>query len=298
MNKHRTKYYTERDSPFFRLRSKKKLAALLFSSKSKLTTLAQDENLYTEFTKPKKDGGVRVISAPREDLKRIQKRIAVLLQRIMPPEYLFAPVSGRSYVDNAARHLGSDCIHLLDIEDFFPNCSANKIIWFFHKRMQCSEDVASIIKGLVTKNESLPQGSPCSPILAFLSYIDMWQEIEEIVNRAHCTLSVYADDLTISGSVVPQATIWEIKKTLRKHGHHYSSEKERSRYLKPAEVTGVILRPDGRLASPNRQHRAIHELRRQLNECNSDRDVALMQAQLRGRQTQMDQVSSGNRHVE
>ena len=34
------------------------------------------------------------------------------------------------------------------------------------------------------------------------------------IQNAGCTLSVYADDLTISGETVPEAAIWEIKKVL------------------------------------------------------------------------------------
>ena len=242
----RDNIYEERDSPcFFRLISQKKLAKLLYISKPKLKMLAREENLYTQFQKKKKDGGVREISAPRSNLKSVQKQIAVLLQRITTPEYLFAPVSGRSYVDNATEHLGAESVRLLDIEDFYPSCTANKVIWFFNKRMQCSLDVSAILKGIVTRDGSLPQGSPCSPILAYFCYVDMWEEIAQIVKNERCTLSVYADDLTISGKTVPEAAIWEIKKNLRRHGHHYSVHKERRKHLKPAEITGVILRLDG-----------------------------------------------------
>ena len=294
MHKSSKNYHDERDSPFFRLRSQKKLADLLFVSKAKLQTLAREEGLYFVFSKSKSPGGVRKISAPRDDLKAVQKRIADLLQRIAPPDYLFAPVSGRSYVDNASVHEGSHSIRLLDIEDFFPSCTANKAIWFFHKRMQCSVDVATIIKGIVTREESLPQGSPCSPILAYLCYIDMWEEIAGIVDRADCTLSVYADDLTISGSTVPEASIWEIKTALRKHGHRYNAGKERSKRFKPAEITGVILRPDEGLHVPNRQHKALYDLRRHLTRKGSSRDIARLNAQLCGRESQMKQITSGN----
>jgi hypothetical protein len=112
--------YTEKDSPFFRLRTKKKLADLLFTSTAKLKAITQECGLYLAFQKPKKNGGgMRDIEAPRHDLKRLQKRIAELLQRIAPPDYLFAPVGGRSYVDNAGRHLGARAFRLLDLQDFF-----------------------------------------------------------------------------------------------------------------------------------------------------------------------------------
>ena len=224
MPKKPEKYHDERDSQFFRLRSRAKLAHLLFISQAKLQKLARKQDLYFQFKIPKSSGGSREISAPRDDLKAVQTRIADLLQRIAPPDYLFAPVAGRSYVDNAAAHLGACSVRLLDIEDFFPSCTANKVIWFFHKRMQCSPDVAAIIRGIVTHKYSLPQGSPCSPILAYLCYVDMWDEVSRIVENASCTLSVYADDLTISGETVPEAAIWETKKVLRRHGHRYKGQ--------------------------------------------------------------------------
>ena len=286
------KNYAERDSQFFRLKSRQRLAGLLFTGKHTLERIGRQEGLYHQFEKMKKDGGSRLISAPRQELKTIQKRIAILLQRIAPPEYLFAPVPGRSYVDNAAIHRGAECFRLLDIEDFFPNCTANKVIWFFHKRMECSSDVSAILRGLVTYNGSLPQGSPCSPILAYLCYVDMWEEINQIVSKAHCTLSVYADDITISGDLIPEKTIWEIKKVLRRNGHRHSTKKEQSK-LRTAEITGVILRPDG-LHAPNRQHKKLHELRIQQRRTNSVKGKVHLNEQLIGRQSQLGQISSKN----
>ena len=167
------------------------------------------------------------------------------------------------------------------------------MIWFFHKRMQCSPDVAAIIRGIVTRKNSLPQGSPCSPILAYLCYVDMWEEISRIVENAGCTLSVYADDLTISGETVPEAAVWEIKKVLRKHGHRYNTSKERSKRERPAEITGVILRSDG-LHAPNRLHRKLYEIRRELGEVSSHKHKATLETEARGREAQMNQVTSRN----
>lgn len=284
--------YELRDSPFFRLRSKEKLASLLFVSLEKLEKLANIESGYYDFQKPKKSGGVRNISAPIDPLKQVQKRIAVLLQRIAPPDYLFAPVAGRSYVDNAARHIGARSVRLLDIEDFFPSCSVTKAAWLFAQKMECSPDVAAILCKLVTYKGGLPQGSPASPILAYLCYLEMWSEIEQLVEGAGCKLSVYADDLTISGDVVPEKMVWEVKKTLFRHGHRYSREKERSRRGRPVEVTGVILRKDG-LAAPNRQHQRIHEIREQLRHATVEQAAGLKR-KLTGRLAQLGQIRAGN----
>lgn len=284
--------HSEKQSQFFKCRSKVKLASFLFCDLKKLKEFAE-KDYYHSFQKEKKSGGVRTICAPRNDLKRVQARIADLLQRIVPPDYLFAPVSGRSYIDNAAIHNGAKALRLLDIEDFFPNCTDNRVLWFFHKRMSCSIDIAYILKGIVTYQGALPQGSPCSPILAFLCYIDMWEQIEELVRAHDCSLSVYADDLTISGNLIPEAMIWEIKEILHKYGHRYNAEKERSRYLRPAEVTGVVL-TNQHLALPNRQRLKLIDARKQLRSAKSEREKRRAKSQVVGRESQINQIIKRN----
>ena len=156
--------------------------------------------------------------------------------------------------------------------------------------MNCSSDVAVILKNIVTKDGALPQGSPCSPILAYLCYVDMWEEIEKIVDDEKCRLSVYADDLTISGKVVPEKIIWRIKQTLHRHGHRYNLSKERSRFNQPSEVTGVILTRE-KLLAPNRQNQKIYNLRRELAATRSQEKRDKLQAQLKGREAQIRQVT-------
>ncbi|SMO93110.1 Reverse transcriptase (RNA-dependent DNA polymerase) [Thalassovita litoralis] len=285
--------YSLRDSPFFRLRSKGKLARLLQVSPAKLKKIAQLEGGYIQFKKPKKKGGSRDICAPIPPLKSIQSRIADLLGRVAPPDYLFAPVEGRSYVDNAARHIGARAVRLLDIEDFFPSCTIKKVIWFFRTHMECSPDVAVILARIVTHNDVLPQGSPCSPILAYFAYVDMWEEVDSLVSEAGCKLSVYADDLTISGGTVPEAMIWEIKKTLFRHGHRYAVHKERARRDRATEITGVILTHDG-VTAPNRQRQKIHAVRENLKVAKSSKQAKQYEAQLRGRLAQLRQIHAGN----
>ena len=58
------KHHGERDSPFFRLKARAKLAKLLHANRIKLESLARDGGLYHQFEKPKASGGVRLISAP------------------------------------------------------------------------------------------------------------------------------------------------------------------------------------------------------------------------------------------
>jgi Reverse transcriptase (RNA-dependent DNA polymerase) len=279
------------NSCLYGLTSANKLATLLYSSLDGLNALAQTEKRYRCWTEKKKSGGERHIEAPDENLKKVQRRIADLLQRISPPDYLMAPVRKRSYVDNAATHIGAKAFCLLDIEDFFPSCTDKKVFWFFNKRMNCAPHVAALLTKLVTFRGHLPQGSPCSPILAFLAYSEMWDEIHAVVIKSGCSLSVYADDITVSGNTVYGRDVWQIKKILFRHGHRYSRRKERHIVDKPADITGVIVTADT-LLLPNRQHQKIFDLERMQQLVSSRVQKDKLARQLRGRYAQASQIQN------
>ena len=291
MSSHRLKRYPERDSPFFRLKSKKKLARILQVSLKSLKNLASSSGRYREFSRPKSNGDDRIISAPQENLKRVQRRIADLLQRVELPNSVYSPVRGRSYVDNALAHLGANSHLQLDISDYFTNCKESKVIWYFKNHMECSPDVANLICGIVTHKGSLPQGSPCSPILAYLSYQDMWKEIESVAIKSGCRLSTYIDDITISGERIPRGLSWDVRRIIRRHGHICNSTKARKRFHKATEVTGVIIRGD-QATVPNRQLKRIHELRRELSGSKSTEEELQILRELNGRESQIQHIRS------
>lgn len=266
--------YTLRDSPFFRLRTRKKLAELLKVSEETLAHLSLRNDLYKRKWKHKKEKDkwlnhepspdiahlYRPIDIPDKGLKAIQKRISDLLGRVTPPDWLFSPFKGRSYADNAARHKGSRAFWLLDIADYFPTCSANNVAHFFKTRLECSPDVAAILVRVTTQNQCLPQGSPCSPALAYFSNLGLWSEIENAVTEAGLIHSIYADDITISGDIVRKSVIWKIKQSIHKHGFLVKKEKELSLIDSPADITGVIVHK-GETKLPNRQLKRLFELR-------------------------------------
>lgn len=259
----RNKSYALDQCALYRCGTRKKLLQLLQTTPTKIAELKAADTLYHRMEKPKKNGGVREVYAPRYDFKRIQARLSELLMRVEAPDYLMSPVRGRSNIDNAALHRSASAHRLIDIEDFYPSCTSTKVAWFFGKVMGCPSDVVALLVWLTTLDGALPQGSPASPILAFLSYRDMWDEIAAIAARDQNRLTVYVDDVTLSGEVVLGRTLWEIKQELRKHGHRTKESKEESRLGTPVTVTGVILRA-GALLLPNVQHQKRHLLRKAL----------------------------------
>ncbi|MFW2543639.1 hypothetical protein ACN2XU_13410 [Primorskyibacter sp. 2E107] len=78
-------------------------------------------------------------------------------------------------------------------------------------------------------------------------------------NQCILTLSLYADDITISGVVVPKALIWEIKKLIFGNGLRSKASKEVSLMNAPADITGVIVK-DSATHLPNRQLKRLAEL--------------------------------------
>ncbi len=302
--------YTLRDSPFFRLKSRKRLAELLHVTPATLAAIAADESLYVRRWKHKtlKDGepgawlkyepkgalaqSYRPIDIPDPRLKAMQSRVAELLARIAPPDFLFSPVKGRSYVDNAAHHCGSNAFWLLDVADYFPSCTANNVARFFRRDLECSPDVTAVLVRLTTLRESLPQGSPCSPILAYFSNRPMWDEIDKLVRGAGCKMSLYADDITISGRVIPKAMIWRMKQIVYRHGLRLKSAKEVSLISAPADITGVIVRGE-RTLLPNRKLKLLAELKKTRRVVTNPKIRQRLDNQIAGRNAQRKQVERG-----
>jgi retron-type reverse transcriptase len=246
-------------SQLFKLRSRSKLARLLKVAPGELRHLAAGDALYAEFDIAKKNGrGLRHVENPRRPLKLAQAKLARLLARIDPPDFLFCPVKRRCYVTNAAAHRGNRVVRCLDIKSFFPSATQRRVFWFFHKIMQCERDIAGLLAKLACYKGHLPTGSPLSPIVAYFAYYDLWHRIAAFCKERGYTFTVYIDDVTISGSRVPRADIWDVRRMIHAVGLAY--HKEKTFVDRPAEVTGVILQ-EGRLAAPFRQHKKMHEAR-------------------------------------
>jgi hypothetical protein len=85
----------------------------------------------------------------------------------------------------------------------------------------------------------------------------MWESIYELVIRNGYLMTVYMDDITISGNFVSNKLLWDVKKIIYSHGLKYHKQKT---YCKqPFEVTGIIIK-DNQITAPNRQLKKLNEL--------------------------------------
>ncbi|MDI9638995.1 reverse transcriptase domain-containing protein [Geitlerinema splendidum] len=171
---------------------------------------------YIRFTIPKKTGGERLISAPMPRLKQAQSWI---YQQILAKIPLEAAAHGfrcdRSILTNAHPHLEADVIINLDLKDFFPSISYQRVKGLFRSFGYC-EAVATIL-GLIcteanltpveldgvtyyvaTTERFLPQGSPASPAISNLICRRLDRRLTQMAQDLGFTYTRYADDLTFS----------------------------------------------------------------------------------------------------
>jgi hypothetical protein len=276
-------------SRLYKITTRKKLAGLFGMAPLVFGRLIAMERPYSKRTKEITRNGktkTRLIQEPRGQLRPVHVIVKKILSRVEPPGFLFCPVKRRSYVTNAAAHIGAREVRTLDIGNYFQSTPSARVYWFFEKVMHCEPDVAAILARLLTVDGHLATGSAVSPILSFYAFYDMWLEIAGIAIAAGCILTVYMDDITISGDQVPERVMWQIRKCIAKRELTY--HKERRYTAGFAEVTGVIIK-DGRLIVPHRQRKKANETRNAITEAD-EAGAAQLCTVLRGLNQQRLQV--------
>ena len=190
-----------------------------------------DNQKYSTFKIPKKSGGIRTIKAPHSRLKAVQRRLCELLQdcteELLPNEQRLTQdqekqsphrankaishgfKKGLSIASNAAKHKQKKYVFNIDIEDFFPSINFGRVRGYFikNKNFQLNDKVATILAQIACHENSLPQGSPCSPIISNLIGEVLDIRLLKLAQKYKCTYSRYADDLTFSTNqkVFPKA---------------------------------------------------------------------------------------------
>jgi hypothetical protein len=286
------KIYDFKQSPLYALKSKKKLASLFNLTPDQLKNLIKSGLTYSVYEKTEKETKKpRVVEEPAKPLKCLQQKLDLLLSRIEIPDFLHSPAKNRSQLTNANVHRESKTLMKLDIKSYFPSTPSRRIYYFFHRILKCSSDVAAMLTKLSTYNNHLPTGSPSSPRLAYFAYIEMWEEIYDAASSLGCLMTVYIDDITISGENLSYQLLWSIKTKIHSHGLKY--HKEKIYRSQPFEITGVIISRQQTLA-PNRHLKKIHMLKSKLNqECDMENKEALKR-KLQGCEAHLHHVTTTN----
>lgn len=265
------KTYPLNQSPFYKLQSKKKLATLLQASYDDLKKIQKSPlTFYKEFDIPKEDNKRRHVTTPEYSLKKIQKRVLKLLQKIALPEWVIAGVPGKSYITNAQIHRNAKFILKIDIRKFYDNCTRDRVYRLFKDKFKTSSDVAELLTDLITTN-SIPTGSPTSQLLAFLAYQEMFENIYAHSRDFDCTMTLYVDDMVFSSRKLfkHQTLVDRVRVTARKFSHQLKDSKTQFKSTKKGViVTGVHIR-DGQLSIPNHLRKKTINRFKQVKEIDS-----------------------------
>lgn len=159
---------------------------------------------YREFKIPKRSGGTRVLSAPEDNLKAIQKLILRrVLGRLRAHPAATGFERGRSIADNAAPHVRRAVVIRMDVKDFFTTTSAERVEEYFGN-IGWNREAARLLTTLCTWKGGLPQGAPTSPRLSNLVNFGLDAALAGYAANAAARFGVtaaytrYADDITFS----------------------------------------------------------------------------------------------------
>jgi RNA-directed DNA polymerase len=161
--------------------------------------------MYKHFSIAKGSSGSRMISAPDERLKYLQRKLADKLSEIYRPR---KPVHGfvaeRSVKTNALAHLNRRFVVNIDLKDFFPTITQNRVEGMLSS-LGINSRVAEIIARICCNDGHLPQGAPSSPVLSNMICFRLDKELMVIAKEARCIYTRYADDITFSCYQPPTA---------------------------------------------------------------------------------------------
>ncbi len=251
--------YDITQSPLYKLRSKKKLIALLnLQSVSDLNSILRAENPYRKFQILSK-GKLRSVEVPSRLLQPLHNRLFRLLKKVNLPDYLHSGTKGRSYVSNAKAHCDKKEAYTLDIKKFYPSVTKARVGTFFRETMKCEPDIAAILAKITTCDEHVPTGSSLSQLLAYFCCKEMFDTLYDLSREAGITFTCYVDDLTFSGDKLSRKWIYEKVKPIINRSGMRSHKDKHFKAGQVKEITGVII--DGRDAKVcNRMHKSIHTL--------------------------------------
>ena len=164
-----------------------------------------DVKKYKTFEIPKRNGGRRTITAPIDRLKLLQRRLSDLLQDCAEEINIARNRKDRTahgFKRSARSSPTPDSIAIeggssISIWRIFSSINFGRVRGFLIKNrdFELHEDVATVLAQISCHDHSLPQGSPCSPVISNLVAHLLDMRLVKLASSAGCTYSRDADDL-------------------------------------------------------------------------------------------------------
>ena len=219
-------------------------------------------NHYHYYLRKKSSGGDRLIEAPKQTLKAMQRRILRgILDQVPTHQDAFGFVRDRTCIGAASRHAGEEIVMCFDLQNFFPSIHSTRVFGLF-RCLGYPHQVARHLTGLCTtrtpsriftrmsaadtqvyRHIHLPQGAPTSPSLANQIAYKLDLRLSGIAASVGAHYSRYADDITFSGDRgIAQVLLHLVPKIIHEEGFQVNPNKTRlmsqgSRQM----VTGMVV---------------------------------------------------------
>ncbi|MDR3553811.1 MAG: reverse transcriptase domain-containing protein [Syntrophobacteraceae bacterium] len=190
---------------FLSLRRTEDIADLLevkYSDFLYWTYRTHESRRYSSFKIPKKSGAPRRIDAPTKNIKILQQKLNIVLQKVYRPKNsVHGFIATKSVKTNAERHVGRKHLLNIDLKDFFPSINFGRVRGMFMATpYNLPEKVATFLAHLCCYKGSLPQGAPTSPIISNMICAKMDSQLQRLAALNRCVYTRYADDMSFSTS--------------------------------------------------------------------------------------------------
>lgn len=298
--------------------NRRELAFLLRVPLQTLTDLLyfkSDKEKYYTFSIPKKSGGRRVIVAPNEPLKTIQKNLASILsddyeeiksEQKRQLQIAHGFLHQKNILTNADIHRNKRFVLNLDLKNFFDSFHFGRVRGYFLKNRYflLNKDIATLVAQLACYGGKLPQGAPSSPIITNLICSIFDYRIWKIARKYHFDYTRYADDLSFSTNekrFIEKKTDFlnDVITEIEQSGFALNISKTRFQLKWSRQmVTGIVV--NSKLNTPREFYKSTRSMANHLYKTGKfyidDKEGSL--AQLEGRFSFIYQVVSHNReHV-
>jgi len=219
---------------------------------------------YVRWLVPKRDGSSRLISAPKPELKRVQRWIMNEVTEHLPVHgAAHGFLAGRSILTNAIVHARAKVVVKLDIKGFYPTVTMRRVKGLL-RRAGLGEQVATLMALLATESpreevethgkkyylatgpRSLPQGAPTSPSITNALCMRLDCRLSGLARKLGCRYTRYADDLTFSWHGNDKHQIGALLRAVRVivHAEGFEIHTKKTRVMRNGsrqKVTGLVV---------------------------------------------------------
>lgn len=246
------------DKPYYPFRPISSIAILAktlgIHEKMLLNLANKIDDSYTEFLINVK-GKDRTVYEPKQDLKRLQKRINHrIFEKVQYPSYLQGGIKDlsnkRDYVENAKVHCKNkpNVIISIDIKSFYDNIKPEFVLNVYKNFFHFPDEVSEILTKLTTFRNKVPQGACTSSYLANLIFFNTeYSLVSKFRNKGICYTRLL-DDVTLStnrtlSEEYVSASIRDVVSMFRKYDLKHNNKKTRVESQKNAKdsfkITGL-----------------------------------------------------------